>query len=87
MNKKQLLEFSKKYAASQDFKLNPNKKTVDLILKGLLFNEKKYGFRYCPCRTVTGNKKEDKKLICPCFWNKKEIKEQGKCLCQLFVKK
>lgn len=86
MNKKQLLEFSEKYAKSQGFKLNPNKKITNKIIEGLLANEKKYGFRYCPCRALTGNKKEDAKKICPCFWHKQEIKDDGKCLCGLFVK-
>lgn len=87
MNEKQLREYSEKYAKSQGFQLNPDKKIVDRILKGLLMNEKKYGFRYCPCRVITNNKEEDKKNICPCFWHKQEIKDTGSCLCRLFVKK
>lgn len=76
-----------KYAAENGIKLNPNKKVVEGIIKGLLLNEEKYGARYCPCRRVTGNVEEDKKKICPCFWHKEEIEKNGRCLCGLFVKK
>lgn len=76
-----------KYAAENGIKLNPNKKVVEGIIKGLLLNEEKYGARYCPCRRVTDNVEEDKKKICPCFWHKEEIEKNGRCLCGLFVKK
>ena len=86
MNKEELRKISEDYAKSQGFKLNPNEQIVNAILDGLLKNEKEHGFRYCPCRIVTGNKEEDKKKICPCFWHKDEIKEMGHCHCNLFVK-
>lgn len=76
-----------KYAAENGIKLNPNKKVVEGIIKGLLLNEEKYGARYCPCRRITDNAEEDKKKICPCFWHKEEIEKNGRCLCGLFVKK
>ncbi len=74
------------YAKKNGFKLNPNRQIVKAIAKGLLEREKTYGFRYCPCRRVTGNKEEDEKLICPCFWSREEIEKQGYCVCRLFSK-
>ncbi|MDD5145781.1 MAG: ferredoxin-thioredoxin reductase catalytic domain-containing protein [Candidatus Pacebacteria bacterium] len=74
------------YAKGKGFKLNPNRKIVEGITKGLLEREKKFGKKYCPCRRVTGDKEEDKKLICPCFFHEKEIKEEGRCYCGLFVR-
>ena len=74
------------YAKKNGFKLNPNKKIVEVTIKGLLMNEKKYNQRYCPCRKVNGIPKEDKKIICPCIYHKDEIKNQGYCYCLLFVK-
>ncbi len=74
------------YAEKNGFKLNPDTKTVDRIIKGLLMNEEKYGKKYCPCRRVTGNTKEDAKKICPCAWHKDEIAKDGKCFCGLYVK-
>lgn len=85
MNEEELRKISEKYAESQGFKLNPDENIVKTIIKGLLANEKKYGHRYCPCRAITGDKEKDRKLICPCFWHKMEIKNMNRCLCGLFV--
>ncbi len=74
------------YAEKQGFKLNPNKKIVNGIIKGLLKNKQKHGEIYCPCRRVTNNKQKDKKIICPCIFHKQEIKSLGHCLCRLFAK-
>lgn len=74
------------YAAKNNFKLNPNRDVVERIIKGLLENEKKYGFRYCPCRRISGNSEEDRPKICPCQFMLKEIEEVGHCLCNLFFK-
>ncbi|HOK35340.1 MAG TPA: ferredoxin-thioredoxin reductase catalytic domain-containing protein [Candidatus Pacearchaeota archaeon] len=82
----EIIKNYEKYAAENGFKLNPNKKVVEGIIKGLLLNEQKYGARYCPCRRVSGNQEEDKKKICPCYWHEEEIKKNGRCLCGLFVK-
>jgi len=86
MNKKELLELLEKHAKKNNLKLNPDKTHLDLIINGLLENEKKHGEIYCPCRVVTKTK-EDKKKICPCIWHKKEIKKFGHCLCRLFFSK
>ena len=74
------------YAEKNGFKLNPNRETVERIIRGLLENEKKSGKRYCPCRRITGNLEEDQKKICPCFWHREEIEKDGHCFCGLFVK-
>lgn len=75
-----------KYSKENGFRLNPDRKIVEGLVKGLLMNEKKHGKRYCPCRVVSGNKKEDEKKVCPCVWHKDEINEMGHCHCNLFVK-
>lgn len=81
-----ILEDAENYAEKAGIRLNSNAKFVENICKGLLNNEKKYGKRFCPCRRPTGNKEEDEKIVCPCFWHIEEIKRDGKCLCGLFVK-
>ena len=74
------------YAKKNGLKLNPDKEVTERIIRGLLENEKKYGFRYCPCRRISGNPEEDKSKICPCQFMRKEIEENGHCLCGLFWK-
>jgi len=82
----QLAKEYAEYAQKNGFQLNPDKKTHERVISGLLMNEGKYGEKYCPCRRVTGNKEEDSKKICPCFWHKDEIQKDGHCLCNLYVK-
>jgi len=74
------------YAKTNGFQLNPDRKTTDRVINGLLKNEEKNGQKYCPCRRLTGNKEEDAKKICPCVWHKDEIAKDGHCLCNLYVK-
>jgi len=74
------------YAKSSGFRLNPDKATVERVVKGLFANEKKYGYKYCPCRRISGDKEEDSKKICPCVWHKEEVERDGHCLCNLYVK-
>lgn len=85
MNEEEVLERSRRYAEEKGFKLNPDKKYLDLVIKGLLRNEEKYGELYCPCRPVFGDE-SDKDKICPCKWHLDEIKKDGFCHCRLFFK-
>lgn len=87
MNAEQLKELMRRYAESQGFQLNPDEKIVDFVIHGLLRNEEKFGYRYCPCRAITGDKSKDARIICPCAYHKDEIKSIGHCLCGLFVVK
>jgi len=87
MSEEELRNKAKEYAEKEPgLKLNPNDNIVNAIVMGLARNQEKYGAAYCPCRPVTGNKEEDKKIICPCIYNKDEIEKDGHCHCRLFVK-
>lgn len=83
----ELKDKMQKYADSQNFKLNPNEKILDGILRGLLRNKEFKGDIYCPCRIVTGDKKKDREIACPCIFHRGEIELQGKCKCTLFFSK
>lgn len=77
------------YAKSNGFQLNPDRKVFERVINGLLMNEEKYGKKYCPCRRVPQpdeSTEEASKKICPCFWHKDEIKKDGHCFCNLYVK-
>lgn len=85
-NAKQLIKKYEAYAKEKGFRLNPKREVVEGIVRGLLAREKQFGEKYCPCRRVTGNKEEDRKIICPCIYHLDEIRAQGYCTCRLFVK-
>lgn len=75
-----------RYAQSKGFHLNPDKKVVTWVVEALISRNKSLGEKYCPCRRVTGDKKEDKKIICPCIYHISEIEKDGHCHCNLFVR-
>lgn len=85
--KEELLKTYIEYAEKNNIALNPNEKIVEAIIDGLLNREQVNGERYCPCRKVSGDKEEDKKIICPCIYHLEEIETMGHCHCNLFVKK
>ena len=62
--------------------LNPDRTSATRFLKCLLDNQKRYGYRACPCRPASGSKEEDQDIICPClcrgrtFWSKADATAQ-----------
>jgi ferredoxin-thioredoxin reductase catalytic subunit len=84
---KQMLKSLRRYERASGYKIQPNKKLLAVVLKGLLNNIKKHGYRYCPCRKPTGDPIKDKKIICPCVFHKDEIKQDGYCKCMLYYRK
>jgi len=87
MEERQILKYSEAYAKKKGWKINPDKKQLGYVLKGLKSNEDKKGERYCTCRVQTGNFEEDRIIICPCIYAEQEIKDWGHCLCRLFFAK
>jgi ferredoxin-thioredoxin reductase catalytic chain len=47
--------------------VKPDEEVVNFIIKGLLENEARRGYKYCSCRVITGDRRKDAKLICPCL--------------------
>lgn len=84
-NKEELDRDAEAHAKEVGIKLNPDKKVTETIKKGLLKNKETKGELYCPCRVVTGNKKKDEDIICPCVFHRGEIELKKLCLCQLFA--
>ena len=58
--------------------------TKDLV-RGLLVNERRHGYRACPCRLASGEKAEDLDIICPCDYRDVDVIEYGACYCALYV--
>lgn len=83
-NAEELTKEADEYAKRVGIKLNPDKKKLAIVIKGLIDNKEKHGEVYCPCRVVTGNKEKDEEIICPCVFHRGEIELKGNCLCTLF---
>lgn len=83
----EIREWAQEYARKNGWVLNPDKKVLDAVIRGLARNEKKFGERYCPCRIRSGEKEKDTAIICPCIYHKDEIAKDGHCHCQLYYRK
>jgi ferredoxin-thioredoxin reductase catalytic subunit len=66
--------------------LNPDEKIVSSLVQGLIKRFQKFGDFFCPCK-ITPLNLNDKSTVCPCKDHQKEIEENGKCHCGLFVKR
>ncbi len=78
-------EVLKKDAADGGYRLNPDAEFVRNLVRGLLKNEQRYGYRACPCRLASGKKEEDLDIVCPCDYRDSDLDEYGACYCALYV--
>ncbi|HNX17140.1 MAG TPA: ferredoxin-thioredoxin reductase catalytic domain-containing protein [Methanoregula sp.] len=72
-------------AEKYGYRLNPDAEFVKNLVRGLLKNENRYGYRACPCRLASGVKDRDLDIICPCDYRDADIEEHGACYCALYV--
>ena len=72
-------------AEKNGYRLNPDDEFVKNLVRGLIKNEQRYGYRACPCRLASGKKDEDLDIICPCDYRDADIEEHGACYCALYV--
>lgn len=75
----------KKEAESAGYHLNPDVEVTKELVKGLLINEKRYGYWACPCRLASGKKGEDLDIICPCDYRDPDLTDYDTCYCSLYV--
>jgi len=88
MNKKELRTTWEKFTENNDFMLNPDEDHVDMVIDGVLVNEKDCGLKLCPCRLRDGTRRHDLELLCPCNFRSQDVwKTEGRCWCGLFVKR
>ena len=74
-----------KEAEAGGYHLNPDTPFTKELVKGLLVNEKRYGYWACPCRLASGHKDEDLDIICPCDYRDPDLDDYGACYCALYV--
>ncbi|MGD0795164.1 MAG: ferredoxin-thioredoxin reductase catalytic domain-containing protein [Dehalococcoidales bacterium] len=72
-------------AEAGGYHLNPDVEFTKELVKGLIVNERRYGYRACPCRLASGNKAEDIDIICPCDYRDADVVEYNACYCALYV--
>jgi len=75
----------KKETESGGYFLNPDIEFTKNLVRGLLKNEQRYGYRACPCRLASGKKDEDLDIICPCDYRDPDLNDFGACYCALYV--
>lgn len=74
-----------KEAKQGGYNLNPDVEFTKGLVRGLLINEKRYGYRACPCRLAANDKDQDLDIICPCYYRDPDLEEYGACYCALYV--
>jgi len=84
-NTDQLYERLNREAEKAGYHLNPDIDFTKDLIKGLLTNEKRYGYWACPCRLAAGDKFEDLDIICPCDYRDADVLEFDSCYCALYV--
>lgn len=72
-------------AEESGYHLNPDAEHARDLVRGMLTNEKRYGYWACPCRLASGDKEEDLDIICPCDYRDQDVEEYGACYCGLYV--
>jgi ferredoxin-thioredoxin reductase catalytic subunit/rubredoxin len=75
----------KKDVEAHGYHLNPNVEFTKELLKGILTNEKRYGYGSCPCRLAVNNKEIDLDIICPCDYRDPDLNDYDTCYCGLYV--
>lgn len=72
-------------AGEAGYSVNPDDAFAKDLVRGLLENEERYGYRSCPCRLASGDKAQDLDIVCPCDYRDPDLDEYGACYCALYV--
>ena len=86
-DKEEMLKDVKTNAEENGYYVCPDEDLLDDLIEGLVKNEKRYGYAFCPCREASGVPTRDVDVICPCGYRVPDIEEYGQCYCGLFVSK
>jgi ferredoxin-thioredoxin reductase catalytic chain len=74
-------------AEAGGYHLNPDLAFTKDLIRGLLINERRYGYWACPCRLAAGKKDEDLDIVCPCDYRDPDLTDYHACYCALYVSK
>lgn len=81
----EMLNRLKKEAEASGYHINPDDAFTVELIRGLIINQKRYGYASCPCRLSEGDKWKDLDIICPCDYRDSDLVEFGACYCALYV--
>ena len=87
MDAQALFEQLKKVQEPKGFFFNTDMERVLDLMQALLTNKDRYGYMGCPCRLVSGDRENDRDIICPCVYREPDVAEYGSCYCNLYVSK
>jgi ferredoxin-thioredoxin reductase catalytic chain len=68
MDAQKLYEMMKKVQEPKGYFFNKDKERTVELLDGLIANKERYGYMGCPCRLLSGDRKADRDIICPCIY-------------------
>jgi ferredoxin-thioredoxin reductase catalytic subunit len=77
--------FTENAARKYGWALIPDEEFYGYLIEGLLENYRRYGFFQCPCRDSYGQRAMDSDIACPCIYADADIREYGRCYCNLFL--
>jgi ferredoxin-thioredoxin reductase catalytic subunit len=80
-----IFEKLRKDAENAGYHLNPDVTFTKELCRGLLENERRYGYQACPCRLASGVRAEDLDIVCPCDYRDPDLDDYGACYCALYV--
>lgn len=78
-------EKMKKEIEAGGYHFNPDVDFTKSLIRGLLFNEYRYGYQSCPCRLAANNIEIDYDIVCPCDYRDPDLNDYDACFCGLFV--
>jgi ferredoxin-thioredoxin reductase catalytic subunit len=87
MDVEKLYTMLEKSQTAQGYFFNADRKRTMELLEALLKNKERYGYMVCPCRLASGDRENDKDIICPCVYRAPDVEEYGSCYCNLYVSK
>ena len=85
MDTAKLFEMLRKVQEPQGYYFNADRERTFELLEALLQNKERYGYMACPCRLASGDRENDKDIICPCVYRTPDVVEYGSCYCSLYV--
>lgn len=87
MDAKELYGKLKNIQEPKGYYFSNNRERVMELLEALLVNKERYGYMVCPCRLASGDRANDRDIICPCDYREPDVAEFGSCYCNLYVSK